>query len=583
MVILPQMVLAVIFQYWPLVASVVQQVHLQYYLSKYRQHWLVRLSQVIDLRPLEQGCAAFHQGSGRGSAVTHPVPRLVRALLLRHLSNLSLRQTEEQIELNLLSRWFVGYSWLENPPDHSTLCRFELWVLRHQPRLFFDTVLEQILDLYPQERERLLIADTFGMFVRGAKTYHLELLRDLCRHLLQALQQHDPQRYETSLAQLNQAALFGAKEDKITPALSRPERALRLQQVVNQALRLHAHLDQSLRQAPFLPGEAEAELRLWLAAIDKVITDETTLDPDPQKPGSFLVTERPHGKKGQYRHACANDLSGTYRDHGRGQPPQIQHNSSILASPYFIHETEVVTGATPDPVPLPGMLEQLPQHHGYFPPKVAADQIYGSGKCRALVDQVSGGQSQLIALLPDYEKRTDRFVPADFILLDDGQGLTCPAGKTTGQRVRKAGADGDEYRFPAKLCQGCRFWPTPEQLAQNPTMPHCRKPDCKPNSFRDVFISDPRPYVLAAQAYNKTEQFKLEIRQRPLIERIIFNLTHFFGARHAKSTGLDKANFQLRMASTAFNLRQLLRRRGHKPTKFKAEAPLLPLPEATLA
>jgi transposase len=421
------------------------------------------------------------------------------------------------------------------------------------------------------------------MFARGAKTYHLELLRDLCRHLLADLQQHDPRRYEAILAQVDLVALFGAKGEKLTPALTLPERALRLQQVVNQALRLHAQLEQALRQAPWLPGEAEAELRLWLAAIDKVIRDETTLEPDPAKPGWYRVTERPHGKKGAYRHACANDLSASYRDHGRGQPPQIQYNNSVLASPHFIHEVEAATGATPDPVPLPGMLKQLHQQHGYFPPKVTADQIFGSGKYRCLVDQVSAGRTQLVALLPDYEKRTDRFVPSDFIVLEDGGGLTCPAGLTTCQRVRKAGADGDEYRFSPKLCQGCRFWPTPAQLAQNPQLAYCRLPTCKPNSYRDVFISDYRDYVLAAQAYNKTEQFKLEIRQRPLIERIIFNLTHFFGARYAKSTGLDKANFQLRMAATAFNLRQLVRRRGHQRTRHQAEAPLLPLPEVAIA
>ena len=156
------------------------------------------------------------------------------------------------------------------------------------------------------------------------------LLRDLCRHLLQALQQHDPQRYETSLAQFEQAALFGAKGEKLTAALTRLERALRLQQVVNQALRLHAHLDQSLRQAPFLPGEAEAELRLWLAVIAKVITDETSLEPDPDRPGYFIVTERPHDKKGQYRHACANDLDASYRDHGRGQPPQTGMSIALV-------------------------------------------------------------------------------------------------------------------------------------------------------------------------------------------------------------------------------------------------------------
>jgi len=42
------------------------------------------------------------------------------------------------------------------------------------------------------------------------------------------------------------------------------------------------------------------------------------------------------------------------------------------------------------------------------------------------------------------------------------------------------------------------------------------------------------------------------MKQRPLIERIIFNLTHFFGARHARSTGLPKADFQLSMAAAAF-------------------------------
>lgn len=62
---------------------------------------------------------------------------------------------------------------------------------------------------------------------------------------------------------------------------------------------------------------------------------------------------------------------------------------------------------------------------------MAADQIYGAGKTRALVDQVSGSQTQLIALAPDYEKRAGRFVPADFSLPKAGFSLTCPNGVTT--------------------------------------------------------------------------------------------------------------------------------------------------------
>jgi hypothetical protein len=160
---------------------------------------------------------------------------------------------------------------------------------------------------------------------------------------------------------------------------------------------------------------------------------------------------------------------------------------------------------------------------------------------------------------PDYEKRTTRFVPADFALSVDGFSLTCPNDVTSTKIYFLPDKDGDEFRFTYKMCQGCPFWLSAEQLTANPNQLHCRIPDCKPKSHRQVFISYHRDYLLAAIEYNKTEPFKQEMKQRPLIERIIFNLTHFFGARYARSTGLPKANFQLRMAAAAFNLRQLVR------------------------
>lgn len=558
MSILPQYALFVILQFWPLVLHLVSAVWYERQRSRYQKHWLWQLEQVADLTPLEQGCAGFHASSGRGAPVVHPVPRLVRALLVRHLQALSFRQSEELLDNHLLFKQFVGYELFEPPPDHTTLCRFELWVLEHQPDLFFDEILTQVYRLYPEERERLLLTDTFGIFVRGARKYLIDLLRDLGQGLLTELAELDPRRHQQVLAQLNEAALFGQKGDKITPALKPEERAVRLQQVVNAALDLHAHLLSLLKEAPFLSPEAEARLRLWLAAIAKVIADETTVTPDPEQPQQRRVVERPHGKKGAYRIACANDLEATYRDHGKGEA-ELQHNAALLTSDRFIQQTHVVTGAAPDPTTLVPLLAKLHEHHDFFPPKIAADQIYGNGKTRAEVTAVSHGQTQLVALVPDYEKRTDRFVPADFTLSEDGLSLTCPNDVTSTKIYLKPGCDGNEFRFTAKMCQGCPFWLTTEQLTTNPNQPHCRLPDCQPKSHRQVFISYHRNETLAAIEYNKTDQFKQEMKQRPLIERIIFNLTHFFGARHARSTGLLKANFQLSMAAAAFNLRQLIR------------------------
>jgi hypothetical protein len=76
---------------------------------------------------------------------------------------------------------------------------------------------------------------------------------------------------------------------------------------------------------------------------------------------------------------------------------------------------------------------------------------------------------------------------------------------------------------------------------------------------RQVFISDYREQVLAAQAYNQSEEFTRDMKLRPGIERIIFELTHYNGARQARRVGLDNADWQAKMNATAYNLKHWLR------------------------
>ena len=68
----------------------------------------------------------------------------MRALLIGSLFSWSLRQLEFQIRLHVLIKWFVDYPLFAAGPDHSTLERFEQWVIEHQHRTPFDEVLQQI-------------------------------------------------------------------------------------------------------------------------------------------------------------------------------------------------------------------------------------------------------------------------------------------------------------------------------------------------------------------------------------------------------------------------------------------------------
>jgi hypothetical protein len=172
---------------------------------------------------------------------------------------------------------------------------------------------------------------------------------------------------------------------------------------------------------------------------------------------------------------------------------------------------------------------------------------YGYGKTRALVAQVTQGQTQIIALTPDYDKRSDLYGPRDFSLSDDGLALTCPNGLTTARRYLTEGKGGADFRFPAKLCRDCPLWDK------------CRGPDSKKSVPRNVFISFYRDQVAAALLFNQSDTAKQGLKVRMNIERLIFCLTNIHGARKAHAYGLKRADFQLKMQATAFNLRQLVR------------------------
>jgi hypothetical protein len=548
MPILPSFALFVILQSWSVVLHLVSALWYEHQLTRYRHHWLVQLHQIANLTRLEQACAGFHANNGLGAPVIHSAPRLVRALLVKYLHNLSLRQTEEMIDNHILTKWFVGYNLFEAPLDHSTLDRFELWLFRHHPRLFFDEIIRMIDHLCPEDRQRLQLVDTFALHARAANTYLIELLRDICRHSLCHLAEVDPDRHLALLAQLNLPALFGAPNEKITPALDAQERAVRLQRVGQQAWRLLRLLNDSLDQTPCLPPDDQAPLRLLLAALEKIIADETTLTANnPDDPDDVTLTERQHGKKGTYRIGSASDLQASYRKNHHDSQAVLGYNPTVLGTQVFIRETHLATGAEPDNVGLATVLQNQFEHHGFFPEQLAGDMAYGHGKTRAQIEQLTHGQTQLIALTPDYDQRSPRFNPRHFTLSDDGLSLRCPNGKSTNRRYPHKSEGGVQFRFPAKLCCDCPLWD------------QCRGPHGKKSAHRQVFISFFRDQLEAAQTFNQSDTFKQGIKQRMNIERLIFCLTNIHGARRAHAYGLQRTDYQLKMQTTAFNLRQLVR------------------------
>ncbi len=543
MAIVPDFVLTIVTAHLtPLLDWFSQRLYAEF-LPHAADHLLVKLHTRLDVRRLESACAGFHHLSGPGAPPTHTVARLVRALLVKALFGWSLREWEWHIRFNLIVKWFIGYRIFDAGPDHVTLERFEQWVTEHQHRAFFDEVLRQIDRDFPQERQQPQVGDTFALRADAAKESLIRLIRHTCQRLLATLATAAADRHQRVSGQLDAVALFGPADEVNEQRLDDAGRQTRLQTTVIAALECARLVRLELDTPPQLAESERAAIRTWLEHLDKILTDNVRLTHDANG-HALRVTELPKDKKGAYRLGSATDPDATYRIHGE-KKTDFGYNVSVAATEHFVREVQANTGAQPDPVAIPDLLTAQVEHHALCPDKFIYDAAAGSGKTHAWVEQATEGHTQLVARLLPYHKRADRFTPDDFVLSEDGCTLSCPQGQTSTLAYRSGSGDGRSFRFFD--CERC------------PLAERCRDPKSDPDRMRQVFISDYRDHLNAARVYAQTDDFKADMKRRPLVERIIACLTRYNDARHARRRGLLNADFQAKLSAMAFNLKQWMK------------------------
>jgi hypothetical protein len=553
MPIIPDFALAVFHLYFDALLLWLSDQTYLILLKRDPDHLLVKLVEHLNLTPLETACASYHHTTGPGTIPTHSAPRLARALLVKYLYDWSLRDLEWQIRFNLVVKWFVGYPIADLGPDHSTLERFELWVCFKQHRTFFDETLRQIDGQFPEERRQAQVGDTYALRANAAKESLVKLVRHTCQRLLATLRKVDTAREAVVGAQLDSVALFGAPDERDEFHLTATERTPRLQTTVRAALDCARLVRAQLAVSTPLTTLQATPILEWLSYLDKIIADEVVIVPT-ENPLTPQVTERPADHKGAYRLGSATDPEATYRVHsGDGTKTDFGYNVQVAATENFIREIQAETGAQPDAVALPDVLQAEAAHHDLVPEKLIYDTAAGHGKTRAQVNAATAGQTQLVAPLPPTHSPTAKYTPDQFKLSDDQLTLTCPNAQTTTLAYVSGSGDGRNFRFLGLQCREC------------PTWEKCRadKPGVK--KMRQVFISDYRREVETARRYNATDAFKLDMRQRPRIERIIAALVRYNGARTARRRGKLKCDFQAKMNAVAYNLKKWIKLR--KPRK----------------
>jgi hypothetical protein len=553
--ILQQTLIFVIYSYWSLLVNFFNDYLMANALEHASQHLLVKLKKKVDFVALEKLGSQYHHQSGPGAPATHTSNRLIRAMLVKYLYDLSLRETEERLYSDMIIRWFVGYTLFDPPPDHSTLERFELWLKEYQHYAIFDEVLRQIRRDVPDEHQ-VQIGDTYALRANATRENLVPLIRHLCEKILRAGAETLPVPMAFTLRGFEWVALFGVCPEKLEYRLNEAQRAERLQATVLAAM------DLRIRMAALLINHPESEfpaLRNLLACLAKVLADEVAIR-------GHVVQRLSPKETGAYRIGSASDTEASYRVHGTApEDTSFGYNVQVAVSKSgFVCETRAYTGAVPDLAGVADLVGAQKERQGICPQKLIYDQAAGCGKNRADVARLSGGQTQLSAKLPPYETRTQVFSPYNFVLSEDGKTLTCPNHRNSQIFYHSGTGDGRNFRFYDFQCwQGSlptgKKAPDPAIAQRCPLWEQCREPGHGPRTMRQVFISDYREQVLAAQEYNQSDAFKQDMKLRPRVERIIFELTHYNGARECRRRGVHNADWQARMCATAYNLKLWVR------------------------
>lgn len=555
--------------YWSAFTEYVSEAIYARLLERCSNHLLVKLADHLDLEPIEKECRMARHTSGAGRPLTYPVGLLVRCLVVKYLEDLSLRELEQRLCSDLLVRWFVGLGLFAEVPDHSTLERFEQWVCSHHPRLFFDTVIKQIDEQFPHSRHLTQVGDTYAMLASAAMEDLVPRLRHMTRLLLEGAVETMPELLSPTVSRMAWHELFGSPWEPLVFFLDAQQRQQRLQTVVLAVQEVHQRF--SLALQPY-SRQAYPEVRQYLSHLGKILHDEVVILAEPGPEGSRVhlrtTKERRKDPQTNFRIGSATDPEATYRVHGpEAKDVTFGYNIQVAASlDGFIHETQAYTGAMSDQAGVAALVGEQLTHQGYCPPKIIYDTAAGAGKTRAEVERVSNGGTLLVAREIPFAQRSDRFGPYQFSLSENGQALTCPNGQVSTTAYPSSSGDGRDFRFFACQCWGDdppkrKDAITPEQVARRcPLWEACRDPRQGPGGLRQVFISDYRSQVLAARIYTQSASFQLEMRQRPWIERIIFELTHYNGARQCRRRGRDTADWQAKMCAMAYNLKLWMRK-----------------------
>ncbi|NIP28263.1 MAG: IS1182 family transposase [Phycisphaerae bacterium] len=453
---------------------------------------------------------------------------LAMATILQFHKNLSDREMERACMFDIEVKYALGLKLDERPFDHSSLGDFRKRLLESgKQKEVFDRILQELVDQELVGKTEIQRIDATHVIADVAIPTMVTMVKKGVREVIKPLHKRHKETHKaiSKLIDLSQYDRKTVNHDA-DGRLDMEKRQSLLVDVVHDAKTV-------LRQVENIEGDEILSRRVGLLKriLQEHITEEDGRPKEKNKkdkPPDLLVS--PVDPDARYGAKSVNKKFQGYKA-----------NVTETVESRFITNITAMPGNKPDGrTMVQTVVEQ--EGHGLIPEKVVGDTAYGDGSYRK--DLEKHGTKVVAPQRLRNTKTRAVFPKSTFQYDEENQRLTCPAGETTSTYYWDRTKEIRMFHFHLSKCSRCKL------------LRQCTRAKEK---RRTVGIHAQHWQLIEAEQYNRTEQFKEDMKLRPPIEGKLSELVRYHGMRRARYRGINKLGLQLYFTAAAVNLKRWIK------------------------
>ena len=455
---------------------------------------------------------------------------LAIATVLQFHKNLSDREMERACMYDLEVKYALGLRLNERPFDHSSLGDFRKRLLENgKEKEVFDNLLTHLVDAGLIKKNEIQRIDATHIIADIAIPTMVMLVKKGVFEILKPLKGRQKAAYERIEKEIDMNEYTRQQVNHEGPGRMDMEKKKRkLVDVVNDARAVLKHTRNI---------KADRDLRKRIDMLKRILQENIEKDEDGE-PKEIGYKEKP-------KDILASPIDPDARYGVKSEKKRFvgyKANITETVGSRFITNIKAMRGNMHDGrTAVEAITEQ--KELGIVPAKVIGDTAYGEGLIRRELKE--HGSEMVAPLCVVRNPRTAAVFPKSMFKYNEKkQTLTCPQGVTTRESFYDYQKEIKTFHFPMGKCNKC---------------PVQRKCTNAAEGRRTVGISKVNSELREAEVYNRTEQFKEDMKLRPPIEGKLSELTRYHGLRRARYRGLKKVGLQFYFTAAAVNIKRWIK------------------------